>query len=329
MENVVFDYYYGVEAEQFSFYRIPRLLIKDPRFKELSSDAKLLYGLMLDRMALSMKNGWLDAENKVYIHYTINDIIEDLGCARGTCVKVLAELDSKNGIGLIEKKRQGQGKPDLIYVKNFTTTTQSENKPEDSEKGEDFAEVQESDFKKSKNQTSKGLKSELQEVQKLNPNYTNNNYTKSTNTNLIYPYQSREQRSEPEPAQNDTMDRIDTMDETIAYRILVRKNLEYDLHIADPYPDLFQEIYEIICDIVCINRTSIRINGQDYPYETVKSRFLKLNYNHVEYVMECLRKNTAKIANIKAYLITALYNAPLTINNYYQQEVRHDMYGVG
>lgn len=357
MENVVFDYYYGVEAEQFSFYRIPRLLIKDQRFKGLSSDAKLLYGLMLDRMALSMKNGWLDAENKVYIHYTINDIIEDLGCARATCVKVLAELDSKNGIGLIEKKRQGQGKPDIIYVKNFIATAQSENKSEDSEEPEDFAEVQESDFKKSKNQTSKnhtsrsskpefqevqeldfkkfknqtseGLKSELQEVQKLNPNYTNNNYTKSSNTNLIYPYQSREQRSEPEPAQNDTMDRIDKMDETIAYRILVRKNLEYDLHIADPYPDLFQEIYEIICDIVCINRTKVRISGQDYPYETVKSRFLKLNYNHVEYVMDCLSKNTSKIANIRAYLITALYNAPLTINSYYQQEVRHDMYGVG
>ena len=76
--TIKFDYYYGIEAEQFSFYRVPRLLIKDARFKELSSDAKLLYGLMLDRLALSIKNGWLDEENRVYIHYTLDNIMEDL-----------------------------------------------------------------------------------------------------------------------------------------------------------------------------------------------------------------------------------------------------------
>lgn len=111
-----FDYYYGIEAEQFSFYRVPRLLIKDERFKELSSDAKLLYGLMLDRMSLSMKNGWFDDENRAYIHYTLDNIMEDLGCAKEKCVKVLAELDSKKGIGLIEKKRQGLGNADLERV---------------------------------------------------------------------------------------------------------------------------------------------------------------------------------------------------------------------
>ena len=120
-----FDYYYGVEAEQFSFYRVPKMLSKDKRFKKLSSDAKLLYGLMLDRMALSMKNGWLDSENRVYIHYTMETIMEDLQCAKATCAKVLAELDSKKGIGLIEKKRQGLGRPDIIYVKNFVTEVPS------------------------------------------------------------------------------------------------------------------------------------------------------------------------------------------------------------
>ena len=112
-KQIQFDYYYGIEAEQFSFYRVPRLLIKDERFKGLSSDAKLLYGLMLDRLALSIKNGWLDEENRVYIHYTLDNIMEDLGCAREKCAKVIAELDSKKGIGLIEKKRQGLGKPDI------------------------------------------------------------------------------------------------------------------------------------------------------------------------------------------------------------------------
>ena len=118
-EPLRFDYYYGVEAEQFSFYRVPRLLIKDERFKGLSSDAKLLYGLMLDRMSLSMKNGWLDDENRAYIIYTIDNIREDLGCSKEKAVKVLAELDKAKGIGLVEKIRRGLGKPDIIYVKNF------------------------------------------------------------------------------------------------------------------------------------------------------------------------------------------------------------------
>ena len=139
-ETFRFDYYYGIEAEQFSFYRVPRILIKDKKFKNLSSDAKLLYGLMLDRMSLSMKNGWLDAENKVYIYYTMENIMDDLSCAKATAVKVLAELDSKKGIGLVEKKRQGLGRPDIIYVKNFATVKPTEPpKKEKNDKSEEDA----------------------------------------------------------------------------------------------------------------------------------------------------------------------------------------------
>ena len=158
-----FDYYYGAEAEQFSFYRVPRLLIKDERFKSLSSDAKLLYGLMLDRMALSMKNGWFDDENRAYIHYTVENIMEDLGCARATCAKIIAELDSKKGIGLIEKKRQGLGKPDIIYVKNFVVIEQN-TKPEKNEKEsantDVSTEVQNLNVKKYKKQTSRSTRNE-------------------------------------------------------------------------------------------------------------------------------------------------------------------------
>ena len=102
-EQFEFDYYYGIEAEQFAFYRVPRLLIKDERFKGLSSDAKLLYGLLLDRMSLSMRSGWLDDQNRAYIIYAVDEMMEDLGCSKPTCLKILKELDSENGIGLIEK----------------------------------------------------------------------------------------------------------------------------------------------------------------------------------------------------------------------------------
>jgi len=152
--SLKFDYYYGIEAEQFSFYRVPRLLIKDERFKDLSGDAKLLYGLMLDRMALSMKNGWLDEENRAYIHYTVENIMEDFGCSRGTAVKMLAELDNKKGIGLIEKKRQGLGRPDIIYVKNFAVVESVKEADEDKKTAGNTdvsTEVQNLDFKKSNN----------------------------------------------------------------------------------------------------------------------------------------------------------------------------------
>ena len=107
------------EAEQFSFYRIPKLLITDARFQGLSTDAKLLYGLMLDRMSLSMKNSWLDNDGNVYIYFPVEEIMALLHCRSEKAAKLLAELDTKKGIGLIERIRQGQGKPTKIYVKNF------------------------------------------------------------------------------------------------------------------------------------------------------------------------------------------------------------------
>lgn len=117
--EINFNYYHGKESEQFSFFRIPKVLYTDPIFKNLSSDAKVLYGMLLDRMELSMKNNWVDGNNRVYIYFTIENIMEVMGWGNKKSVKVLSELDTEKGIGLIEKQRQGQGKPTKIYVKNF------------------------------------------------------------------------------------------------------------------------------------------------------------------------------------------------------------------
>ena len=365
-ESLKFDYYYGVEAEQFSFYRVPRLLIKDGRFRGLSSDAKLLYGLMLDRMSLSMKNGWLDDENRAYIIYTIDNIREDLGCSKEKAVKVLAELDASKGIGLVEKIRRGLGKPDIIYVKNFIIQDKGRKEPcnvnvstevgkTDFKRSEKltsrsqenrFQEVRKTDFKKSENLTSRGREKQLQEVGESDPNYTDYNYidcsqtennqTKNNYTNMSYinPInQSVESMDSADTQEKDgMMDGIDVIDETNTYMALIRKNLEYEHHMKyDQYGDkeMYEEIYETVCDVVCVKRKTIRINGEDYPYELVKSRFLKLNSSHVGYVMGCMKGTVTKITNIRTYLITALYNAPSTMSHYYQQEVQHDMYGGG
>ena len=114
-----FDYFYGNESEQFSFYRIPRLLVMGEQFKDLSIDAKLLYGLLLDRMGISAKNGWYDKDRRVYIYYTLAEIMEDLNCGHDKALRMLAELDQAKGICLIERRKQGQGRPTMIYVKRF------------------------------------------------------------------------------------------------------------------------------------------------------------------------------------------------------------------
>ena len=114
-----FPYYHGYEGEQFSFYRIPKLLMTSEHFRKLSTDAKLLYGLMLDRMSLSMKNHWLDDQGRVYIFFPVEEVMQILHCKSEKATKLLAELDSKKGIGLIERVRQGQGKSSIIYIKNF------------------------------------------------------------------------------------------------------------------------------------------------------------------------------------------------------------------
>lgn len=129
MAPVELSYYYGYEAEQFSFYRIPKLLFTDSRFAGISTDAKLLYGVLLDRMSLSMKNGWHDNQGRVYIIFTLDDVAETLGCKTEKAIKLFHELDTKKGVGLIERVRQGQGRASLIYVKNFAGERQTSEKP--------------------------------------------------------------------------------------------------------------------------------------------------------------------------------------------------------
>ena len=120
-----YEYFYGAQAEQFSFYRIPKALFTETNFRELSTDAKVLYGILLDRMSLSLKNQWLDAQNKVYIIFTVEEIMDALNCANQKATRLMVELEKQ--AGLIERKRQGLGRPNLIYVKNFAATINDKN----------------------------------------------------------------------------------------------------------------------------------------------------------------------------------------------------------
>ena len=114
---MTYDYFYGQQADQFSFYRIPKVLFTDEAFDAISIEAKLLYGILLDRMNLSAKNGWLDKDGRVYIIFTVDEVKESLRCSNKKAAKTLDELEYT--VGLIERRRRGLGKPNLLYVKNF------------------------------------------------------------------------------------------------------------------------------------------------------------------------------------------------------------------
>ena len=199
-----FEYYYGHEAEQFTFYRIPKLLIKDKRFSGISSDAKMLYGLMLDRMQLSVKNGWIDEVNRVYIIYTVEQIMEDLCCCKEKAIKILSELNGQKGIGLIEKIRRGLGKPDIIYVKNFViqddemdendsdlhdSNSEDQKMPTLRSMESRLAEVSNSDFQKSEKPTSRSMDNRPVEVGETDPinNYINKTDMNNNNQSETYP----------------------------------------------------------------------------------------------------------------------------------------------
>ena len=318
-----FDYFYGSESEQFSFYRIPKMLFKDKQFKNVSAEAKVLYGLMLDRMGLSQKNMWLDSENRVYIIYTIEDIIEDFGCARQKASKLLDELDK--GCGLIERKRQGLGKPNIIYVKNFIYDAKVSS--DDRSMKIENQEVWKSNFQKYENHTSRNMKDELQEVPKSYSNDNNINNNKYNNTNFNKTTTSYHITSDlqgmTELTQNFSVD--DLMEEYACCRELVKTNIEYDI-IREMYKrEWLDEIVEIMVDVICTREPFVRINKQDYPVEMVRERFLKIDCSHIEYIYDSLKNNSSDVRNIRAFLITTIYRSYETADNWYRAKVNHDM----
>lgn len=295
-----FEYIYGENADLFTFYRIPKVLIIAPEFNSVSTDAKLLYGLLLDRMGLSLKNNWLDEENKVYIYFTIEDICEQLNCGRDKAMKLLSELDTKTGVGLIERKRQGLGKPAKIYVMSIKCF-----------------EAENIDLQRSRKPTFRNLKNRPQEVGKTDPNDNNinnidlneikNNHIKSIKTTDVSTDEWQAER--------------------IRYEDMIKSNIEYDIICSQYNKSWLGEIVAIMVDTLCSKSPTIRINKQEYPIEAVKSKFLKVNAEHIEYIDMALKQNTSDVRNIRAFLITTIYRADETMDNFFRTKVNHDLYG--
>lgn len=295
-EIVEFEYYYGNEAEQYSFFRIPKSLFTNQYFNNMSVEAKVLYGILLDRMSLSLKNKWLDEANKVYIIYTIEEIMEVLNWGRNKSVKIMKEIEE---IGLLEKKRQGLGKPNLLYVKNFIYT--ENNKP---------TEVSKVNLQKFKNQTSRSFNNKSQEVLKEDSNNTNINNTDISNTDFNNPTSIAFLKYEEE-----NLDR--TILEEAKLKEKIKNNISYEIFEKSRIEDKKQ--VDVIINVLVRalnNSKSIHIGGLKIDHKKLKEKILNLNYKHIDYVLTYLKENAPKdIRNINAYLLTLLCNADENIKN--------------
>lgn len=401
-DQLKLDYYYGNEPDKFCFYRIPKVLFTKAYFQDLSTDAKVLYGLMLDVMASSRSNRWLDKENRVYILFSIQRAMAYLGCGKDKAIKLFAELDSEKGIGLIERVDRGQGKSDLIYVKSFDIPNEAEDNarikklkikqqektfgPSDQRLREEpvdtivdnFSEVvgKTDRFEKSgwspdekvvgkidqsekpttsippkvvgktdrsEKPTSRSLEIRPQEVGKADSNntdYINNDYRD------MYPVTSchRESREEDtydysrpiritmeQPKQRE----MTRQDMKAAYTDMIRDQVDYyNLLREERYryqKDMIDGIINIITDIAVTEPPDGMewVNSRPYPHAVVVSRLLKTDYEIMTHVLGKMKETTKEIHNLRAYLLTALYNAKDEISLSVQAQFNYDTRGGG
>ena len=282
------DYFYGQAGELFSFFRIPKALFQEQRFQDLSTDAKTLYGILLDRMSLSVKNEWFDKKGRVFIIFTIEDVKRTLRCADNKATRLLRELEE---FGLIERKRRGQGKPCLVYVKNFSSESSKES------------------VKNRDNDDSCGSKIACQDPVKSRGIKKKENKTEMNNTNPILSDESEKMKNR------------ELLEEYFS------RSLEMNL-LLRLYPDDEDTLYQIVnllVDTCATNRKLLHIAGDDKPAEVVRSRFMKLNADHIRFVLKCLAENSNPIRNMKQYLLASLYNAPTTMQLSYQNQTNHDL----
>ncbi|SDB04571.1 DUF6017 domain-containing protein [Butyrivibrio sp. INlla16] len=306
-----FDYFYGQEADLFSFIRVPKLLFTDARFKELTSDAKILYGLLLDRMSLSAENKWFDERGRVYIIYTIEQISDSIGCSNGKACRTLKQLVD---IGLVDKNFKGQGKAALLYVKKILSDmSQRENK-----------DVQNGNPGMSKTEIQGFSKRESNNTEINNTDFSNTeNKNISSNLIRIYP-------PEHKPFSDDAMRRDEKRDSCMSDISKLKRKVYESIDVDSlkrrfPYNgELIDQIANLIVDVLSDDARYFVVGGAKKSPELVKEQFRSLDYSHVAYVIDSLKSNTTDVKNVRQYLIAALYNAPLTIDAHYENMVSHD-----
>ena len=276
-------------------------------------------------MSLSRKNNWIDAHNRVYIIFPIDEIAEIMGVCHEKALNLLKELDDQSGIGLVRKKRRGLGLPSILYVKNFIVKGEqnTDRVPTSRSTENEFQEFGKTDFKKSENQTSENPKNRLLEVRKSDSNNIDIN-----NTDMSYTYDQSIDRSRAgiqnfSPGADGLIDGIDRN----AVEEEVKKQIDYDCLISHPDSSVVQmaeEIKDLMVDVLCGER-SVVSEGKRISEETARAAYRKITYEHIQYVMKSLVSYPDKISRIDRFLTTSLYNSVYTLTNSTFAGFEHDM----
>lgn len=271
-------FYYNEEQSNSTFLKLPKVILN---MKELSNNAKLLYAILLDRNNLSMKNEWKDEKGRIFLYFSIENIMEVLSCSRTTAIKSLKELEKSD---LVEKMKQGLGKVTRLYLKQVKeegTSCEIAEEKTNKKKKVFFC------FSESKKWISRSLKNGLIQVQKVDSNNTKEN-------------------------NNDFNNNLSIKERMDGYEKIVKHNIDFDV-LKERYGQEINNYLDIMISVLASTKDSIvGINT-----EVLKSQFLKLNMFHIEYVMNCIKQVKGKIKNMYAYLVKALYQAPMTMDQYY------------
>ena len=323
----MFDYIYGDGTKHFNFIRLPQILFTDENFSTLSSDAKILYALLLDRTSLSIKSNWFESDGRVYINFPLAEICQKIGVGMQKAGKLMRELEN---FGLIERKRLGQGYPDKIYVKHCTR--QDENADDEPKENVDVESVENSEnfisesgnssIQNDENHHSRDVKITSPDISESSFSlYNHTKKTRLSESDLIHPSSETIDGS----MDSRTKKHKENSENRRIYEEIIKENIEYNwfskIYRSDcenkPQGSIeeLDELVSIMVDCVCSTAPSIRVNGSYVPTEIVKNVFLKLNCEHIQYVFERISDYAAEVVNVRAYLITVLYNAAQTMNH--------------
>ncbi len=348
------QYFYQNQQDQYTFYRIPKALIKGVRYQDVTMEAKLLYGILLDRMSLSGKNDWCDAGGKIFIIYTVEELMEDFGCSNKTAIKLLRELEQSD---LIMRQRQGLGKPSLIYVKQIQQSEEVVSPRRLRKQQQQQSRTMYRSYRYTNNQTERTTDDMREthngQMQKTK-NYQTETHAASWNDNAAVDsqkqnmeslcsvtckkYNSRSEEStlpEVKKVQGNKTERSYTEPNKKeegevaprSWKTMVQEQLEYDW-LLESYPhdqSAIKAMVTIIADAMnSADDAIVKVGGRERRMDDVKEQLLQLDSGHIEYVLEYLQYNTSKVQNVYGYLLTILYNAPLTMDLYYEKLVRHD-----
>jgi len=343
------------ENKVHSFYMLPKELLISEKYRALSAEAKLLYALMYSRKTLSEANGWVDAGGRVYIYFTVKEISEVIGCGCTKATKLLNELESYGGTGLIRRKKQGLGKPNRIYINSLydknvdnevdkpvdkcveknagqglksgksAEASESVDKPEEKsvDKHVDKEDAQccvlpDAKLHSTGKHICRALESEAQDGCKTKTNYNDRNYIYNNYNDSVLSYHTSHSQN-PDPT--------DSTEKRKRVRNTVCSNIDYAAASDTFGKEWTDELVELIVDVLCSPHSTVRISKTDYPAEVVRERFEKLTYFHIENVYFAMRTVNHRIGNIRSYMLTALFHSVETTQSWMYARVRADMAG--